>query len=350
MAYDKKKKEDTGAALRQLKADLKSGDLGRLYIFYGEESYLKEHYRDQIIARLCPPGSEDFSLVRLGENMDRSDLVDAVESLPFGADRKVVLVSDYPLLKPTGDLKDALPDILADLPDHVCLIFYFDALEFKPDKRLTLWKLIEKHGAAVEFQKGTQSDLIPWLKRRFSAHDKLIDTPECEYLLFLCGSLMTNLITEVDKISAYASHKNITKADIDAVASRVLDADVLTMTDSILKGDYPRALAILQDLFASRNLPVSVLGAITRQIQRLYGAKLAFEARRSEEYLAKLYGFRSSYPARLLMQGARRISLKSLRKAMQLCAQADLDIKSNIPNGEQVVELLLLQLAAEVKE
>lgn len=346
MAFDKKK-ENT--ALKQLKADLKSGQLGRLYVFHGEESYLKEHYRDQIIARLCPPGTEDFSLVRLGETMDRDDLVDAVESFPFGAERKVVLVSDYPLLKPTGDLKEALPSILADLPEHVCLIFYFDALEFKPDKRLTLWKTIEKHGSVVEFEKSGQADLIPWLKRRFTAQDKLIDTPECEYMLFICGSLMTNLITEVDKICAYADHKNITKADIDAVASRVLDADVFAMTDCILNNNYDKALAILRDLFASKNQPVAVLGAITKQMQRLYGAKLAFEARKSEDYLAKLLGFRSSYPARLLMQGARRISLKGARKAVQLCAQADLDTKSNIPDAERVVELLLLQLAAEVK-
>ena len=168
-------------------------------------------------------------------------------------------------------------------------------------------------------------------------------------MLFICGSLMTNLITEVDKICAYADHKNITKADIDAVASRVLDADVFAMTDCILNNNYDKALAILRDLFASKNQPVAVLGAITKQMQRLYGAKLAFEARKSEDYLAKLLGFRSSYPARLLMQGARRISLKGARKAVQLCAQADLDTKSNIPDAERVVELLLLQLAAEVK-
>lgn len=348
MAYDKKKEKDN-SALKQLKADIKSGEIGSFYIFHGEESYLKEHYRDQIISKLCPPGSEDFSLVRLGENMSREDLVDAVESFPFGTERKVILVSDYPILKPTGDLKEALPDILADLPEHVCLIFYFDALEFKPDKRLTIWKVIEKHGTVVEFEKSGQADLIPWIKRRFAAYDKIIDTAECEYMIFICGSLMTNLITEVDKISAYADHKNITRGDIDAVASRVLDADVFDMTDCILNGNYEKALAILRDLFATKNPPVAVLGAITKQMQRLYAAKLAFEARKSEDYLAKLLGYRSSYPARLQMQGARRMSLRGARKAVQLCSQADLDIKSNIPDSERVVELLLLQLAAEVR-
>ena len=346
MAYEKKK-ENT--ALKKLKEQLKTGELGQLYIFHGEESYLKEHYRDQIIKKLCPAGSEDFSLVRMGEHMSREDLVDAVESFPFGAERKVVLVTDYPLLKPTGELKEALPGILTDLPEHVCLIFYFDAQEFKPDKRLNLWKTIEKCGTVVEFEKSGQADLIPWLKRRFAAQDKVIDTAECEHMLFICGSLMTNLITEVDKICAYAAHKNITKADIDAVASRVLDADVFAMTDCILKGDYDRALAILRDLFADKNQPVAVLGAITKQMLRIYGAKLAFEARKGEEELARMLGFRSSYPARLLMQGARRISLRSARKAVQLCAQADLEVKSNIPDPERVVELLLLQLAAEVK-
>ena len=137
MAFEKKK-ENT--ALKQLKADLKTGELAKLYLFYGEESYLKEHYRDQIIQKLCPADTQDFTLVRLGDGMSRDDLMDAVESFPFGANRKVVLVSDYPLLKPTGDLKEALPGILSDLPDHVCLIFYFDALEFKPDKRTAAYK------------------------------------------------------------------------------------------------------------------------------------------------------------------------------------------------------------------
>ena len=235
-----------------------------------------------------------------------------------------------------------------------CIIIVFSFRKFRISKindldLLTIWKVIEKHGIPVEFAKSGQADLIPWIKRRFAAHEKLIDTPECEYLIFLCGSLMTNLITEVDKISAYAAHKEITRADIDAVASRVLDADVFAMTEKIVSGDYPGALAILQDLFASKNPPVAVLGAITKQVQRLYGAKLAFEARKGEDYLAKLFGFRSSYPARLLLQGARRISLTGARKAVQLCAQADLDIKSNIPDPERVVELLLLQLAAEVR-
>ena len=51
MAFEKKK-ENT--ALKQLKADLKTGELAKLYLFYGEESYLKEHYRDQMIQKLCP--------------------------------------------------------------------------------------------------------------------------------------------------------------------------------------------------------------------------------------------------------------------------------------------------------
>ena len=39
----RKEKTDPGA-LQRLKNDLRAGQLGPLYLFYGPESYLREHY------------------------------------------------------------------------------------------------------------------------------------------------------------------------------------------------------------------------------------------------------------------------------------------------------------------
>ena len=37
-----------------------------------------------------------------------------------------------------------LIDLLSDLPDYVCLVFYFDILEAKPDKRTKMYKAARK--------------------------------------------------------------------------------------------------------------------------------------------------------------------------------------------------------------
>ena len=126
-------------AFQKLKSDLANGTVAPLYVFYGEESYLKEYYRDAVIKCAVGDGLPDFNITELSERQTTPDtLTDAVTGLPFVADKKVVIVQDYPVMRASGAMKDTLTSLLENLPDTVCLIFYFDAQEFKPDKRLAL--------------------------------------------------------------------------------------------------------------------------------------------------------------------------------------------------------------------
>jgi len=343
MAYEKKKDD---SAQRLLREQIKNHDLQRLYVFHGEESYLKDFYKGEIEKQIGGSGFDEFNLIYLdGANMDEDAFNDAVESLPFGSEKKLVVIRDPEFSSWPARLKDALPEIFANLPEYLCMILLFQGIEYKPDKRQNLYKSIEKNGLAVEFSKAQGSELVKWLQRRFAANKKIIGPADCDYIIFLCGSLMTNLITEVDKISAYAKGDVISRADIDAVASRVLEADVFDLTDCIMKGDYKKAISILRDLMEMKNEPVAVLAALTRQTQRIYAASLARKAGQGESYIMNLYNFRSSYPARLLMQAAGRTTPLRAARALDLCCQADTELKSNIPDQQRVLELVILRMA-----
>jgi len=145
------KKNTDQQAIQQLKKGLSAGTIGSLYVFYGEEGYLKKHYLQQL-KDLCGGPFEAFNTVILdGEQVSVQALTDAVDSIPMGSEKKLVVVRDYKLMQPTGDLKEFLPQLLASLPEYVCLVFYFDTVEFKPDKRLNLWKILESNGQVIEF-------------------------------------------------------------------------------------------------------------------------------------------------------------------------------------------------------
>ena len=176
MAYPKKNADNNG--VKQLKSDLANGNVGSLYVFYGEEGYLKRHYLNQL-KELCGGPFEAFNNITLdGEQVTVQALTDAVDSIPMGSEKKLVVVRDYKLMQPTGDLKDFLPKLLSELPEYICLVFYFDTLEFKPDKRLNLWKILEANGQVIEFAQSSAASLIPWVKRHFFEHGKMIETPE----------------------------------------------------------------------------------------------------------------------------------------------------------------------------
>lgn len=339
-----KKSENPG--YKKLKTDIANGNIGSLYVFYGEEDYLKSHYLSRL-EEICAGAFDAFNITKLeGDKLDFQSLREAVDGLPMGSDKKLVIVRDYKLMQPTGELREKLCDILSDLPKETCLVFYFDALEFKADKRLNIYKTLEKYGQIVEFAHVPSEDLIPWLKRRFNAFGKNISTEQCQYMLFICGASMTTLASEADKIASGVRGSTISKADIDALASRALEAQVFDLTDCIMNGRYDKAMLILRDLFDMRNEPVAVLAAVTRQMQRIYGAKLALENGYREDYVAKLFGFRSTYPAQLLMKAARRMDIQSLRKIQHMCLKTDMMIKSNLPDPQRTVELLLLQMGS----
>ena len=46
---------------QKLKSDLSAGNIGQVYIFYGEESYLREYYLGEIKKKLVPAGFEEFN-------------------------------------------------------------------------------------------------------------------------------------------------------------------------------------------------------------------------------------------------------------------------------------------------
>ena len=332
------------SAYQKLKKDIAAGDIGRLYVFHGEETYLRDHYLGQMRKKLLPAGMEEFNLHTLnGREFDVRTLEQLVDCLPMMSGRTLIQVNDYDLYK--GGDKDALAALLSDLPEYVCLVFVYDLIEYKADARTKLAGVLKKYGSVVAFNRQEQGDLVDWIARRFRALDKDIGTEEAKYLIFLCGDLMTTLISEIGKIGAYAPHHRITREDIDAVATPQLDAVVFQMTDAIAQGNFDRAAAVLSDLFHMQEAPIKLLSVLGRQLRQLYTARLAIEERKSAGYLMELWGRRSAWPAEKLMQSARRFSLPWCRNAVLRCAQCDLAMKSTGADGQELMTSLLLELA-----
>lgn len=335
------------AAVKQLKSDLSAGTLGQLYIFHGEEAYLRDFYLGQMKKKLLPGGMEAFNLHTFqAKECDPKALGQVIDCLPMMSERTMVVVYDYDLFKTPADQREAMTALFADLPDYVCLVFVYDLIEYKPDARTKLAAAIKAHGMAVKFTRQEQGDLVDWIRRRFKALDHDIDSELARYLIFLCGDLMTGLISEIGKIGAYAQHRAVTRADIDAVAIPQLDAVVFQLTDAIAAGDFDKASSVLSDLLHMGEPPIKLLSVLGRQLRQLYSARLAMEERKGAGYLVELWGMRSAYPAQKLMDAARRFDRNWCRYAVLEAARTDLAMKSQAgADGEELLIDLILKLA-----
>ena len=344
------KKQPAANGLQELKLSLKNKDLGRLYIFHGEETFLLHHYLGQMRKQLLDPLTESFNYHRLNnETFDIRSFADAVENLPMMAESTFVQVDDVDPFKMNEADRTKMAEIFSDIPDYCTVVFTFVTAQWKPDKRLKkLWEAIDGSGTIVEFAKQDQRDLIAWVSRHFAAHKKRISTDLCAYLIDITGGTMTALSSEIDKICAYSGAEEIHKTDIDAVTEPVLDAVVFQMTDLLSAGRYDQALVKLQQLLKMQQEPLAILGAVGGHFRRIGTARTLLDHGRNSSELQKLCGI-PDYPARKTMEAAHRFRPDFCRKAAQLVLETDYKMKTSFDDNERLLELLILQLAQEAR-
>lgn len=327
------------------KKDLANGTPGKLYVLYGEETYLRDFYLGRLRELLLSGGMGEFNLHEIrAKEMSPHALEEAVDCLPMMATRTLVLITDYDLFKAGEKDREEYIRILGQLPDYVCVVFLYDLIDYKGDARTKLAGALKRCGTVVHFARQEQGDLVDWVRRRFRALGKEIDSRLALELIFLCGDLMNNLIGEIEKIGAYAKQSHITRSDIEAVATPQLDAVVFRMTDAIGEGNFDKGMSVLGELYQMQEPPIKIMWSLGRQMRQLYSARLALETQLGKAWLSTLWGLKP-YPTDKLLQSAKRFTLPWCRRAVILCGQTDLAMKSTGQDGQELLTSLLLKLA-----
>ena len=206
----------------QLIRDLKSGTFAPLYIITGEESYLKEYYLRALKSKVIDPAFADFNLIEYeGKGLTPEQLTEAVDSYPAMSEKKLIIITDFDLFKPPAGFAAMLPELLSDLPDYVCHVYYYDVLEGKPDKRIKLYKTLQKTACFADFSRQEDHALVAWIERRVRALGCSIAPEDASYLIFLCGNAMTNLASEIEKAAAHTTTGVIKKYNIITFFSKL---------------------------------------------------------------------------------------------------------------------------------
>ena len=342
------KKDERPNGLAMLKQQLKAREPQRLYIFHGEEVFLLKHYLSQLRKLLVDELTESFNSHRFNnENFNLQEFGDAVEGMPMMAEHTFVQVDEVDFFKMPEAERNKMAEFLSDIPAWCSVVFTYETVEWKPDKRLKkLWTAVDENATIVEFAKQDQRDLVAWIQRHFAAHKKRITPDLCVYLTDITGGTMTALSGEIEKICAFSGAEHIHRSDIDAVVEPVLDAVVFQMTDLLSQGSYGAALEKLQTLLKMQQEPLAILGAVGAHYRRISTARTLLDHGRNASELAKLYGI-SEYPAKKSMEAARRVRPEFCARVSELILETDYAMKTSLDDPQRLLEMLILQLAQE---
>ena len=336
--------------LEAFRRSLKEGAPERCFILYGQERYLREHYARELRHAVLGSDDDPFNLRQYeGKNLDLSELSEAVDAYPSFADRTMIEVRDYDLFQGTDEERKKLISILKELPEYCCLVFLYDTIEYKADKRKkNLYEAIRSYAVSVEFPVQEQGELIRWVMRHFAAQKKEISRDDAAYLIFLCGSLMEGLINEIGKIAVYAKGSVITREDIDAVAVPVVEAQTFKLTNALAEKRYDEAAELLHKLSQLNTEPIAINAMIGSQLRRLYAASLIKSEGMGLAELMEILGG-SEYACRQYLRICTGFSPEWYRNGLRRCAEADLRMKTSVGDPNSILTSLFLQLAGGQK-
>ena len=328
----KTKNED----VKIIREDIKSGQYRSAYLLFGEEAFLKQQYKNDLVRALVPEGDEMNFRKISGKDVDVRELIDYCETMPFFSEHRVVLLED------TGFFKnkcDELADYMKELPDYLCLIF----AENEVDKRSRMYKAVKEKGFAAEFLRLDENRLKEWAAGFLKTNGRSISVKDADYLLSLTGNDMGNLRNELLKLVAYTEGRTVaTAGDIDAVCSGRTENKIFEMIRAVTEHDQKKAMALYQDLLTLKEPPMRILALLARQFNQLRLLKnMQREGLGQREIMEKL-GI-PSFAYRNTAACADAYSTAQLDAALADLVEADEAVKTGLLTDILSVELVIIK-------
>ena len=323
-----------------LMEDIKNRQFKKIYLLTGEEVYLRNQYRKRLREALADPEDTMNCSVFEGKNVNPREIIDLAETMPFFAERRVILIDE------SGFAKNACPDLadyVPEIPESTCIIL----TESEVDKRGRLYKAIKAQGRIVEFKRQDEKTLARWVLGMLKREGKQITEETLRAFLERTGPDMQNMERELEKVLCYTMDRPaICTEDVKAVCTEQTENRIFEMVQAITEQNQRKALDLYSDLLAMKEPPMRILFLIARQFHQLLLLKGLSAEGLDRGELAKKAGIPPFALGKYLGQ-AKRFTKAQLRQAVEDCVSTEEQVKTGQIGDQISVELLIVKYSAK---
>lgn len=328
-----------------------------VYLFYGEETYLRDIYV-RWFRELVPVDVRDFNLDILdGRDAGLETVVGMASTLPFMADKRVVIVKNAGFFKSkrkstsaneedteekeekTGSTETTLLNYLENPLDSTCLVFCSDGV----DRKRKLYKLIEKKGQVVEFTSLKGRDLNEWIDKTARNLGKIMEPKAMASLVTAVGSDLHQLHTELEKLACYSLTERITAEDVESMVSKTAELSVFELVDAVGERNYKKAVSMAREMVFLGEPVMRLIFMIARQFRLLIRAKDLHNKGYADKQISSQLQVHP-FVAQKCIKQARNFTLPEISQAMERILAADADIKNGRQEQVLALELLIINL------
>lgn len=324
--------------MKRIKEDIRNHNFHSVYLFYGEEDYLKRMYRDKMKQAVVPDGNDMNYSYFEGKSADTLRIKEIADTMPFFSDYRLVLVENSGWFRTANDMAEYLPG----MPESTVLVF----VEKEVDKRNRLYKYVNKNGLAVEMKAMTGKEMKAWLAVLLEQNHRKMRERTAAYFLGQVDNSMTNVQNEMEKLIAYTEgREEITEADIDEVCCVQVTGRIFQMMDAVAGGEQAETMSLYHDLLTLRESPMSILYLLSRHFHILLQVK-SMTGRMEKPEIAKRAGIPPFSVGKYQSQ-CRRFSGEALRRMLDSCIDTEYQFKRGNISDRMGVELLLVSFVSE---
>lgn len=320
--------------MQTISSQLETGALSQFHLLYGPERFMVRHYRNRIISALHMEDDEMNCSRYEGDSISLSEITDVGQTLPFFAQKRLILIENSGFFKSANELADILPDF----PETTYVVF----VEKEVDKRNRLYKFIQKNGCITEAKEENQQRLVTWVAGYCKNAGKNISQNTVLALLQKVGLSMEVLANEMEKLIAYVGERDtIEISDIDTVCTAQLTGKIFEMVDAVAERNTKKALSLYHDLLELKEPPMRILFLFSRHVMIMLMANELSKKGCSRDEIAKKCSVPPFAIGKYLSQG-KNFGHAGLKKMLSHCASLEEAVKSGNLTDRLAVELFIM--------
>ena len=333
----KKSEGVTGAT--ELARTLRQSELKNVYLFYGEEDYLKSNFTKIVIGMA---GVGEDAVTALDGKITPAVLEEALETSPLLSETQVVTVRDSGIFK--GSAKSSGDySFLAELSGDSIVIFR----ETEADRNNSNFKVAEACGLVLECTVQPESEVIKLLVKKAAANGRGITTGAILMLFRGAGKELFRLTNEVDRLSMLVPQGGtIDEKCVQEATELSPEARMFDLTDAIAEKNCDKAMVMLRAILADKIPELVVLAAVAKHFQALYNTCSLTEQNYNIREVAENLKIHE-YVAKKYVRQVQNYNKKLLAEIIAEIADVDMRCKNSLLDARDGLMILIEDISAK---
>ena len=246
-------------------------------LIYGQDEYRAKKKLDELIAGFLVSDPERMNLEQIdGAGISYSDFDRAISTMPFLADRRMVIISNLLTKNKDSELKSKIADRILKIPESVDLIFFESG---DPDKRTALFKRLSK--SAEYFAPLVGAELDRFISENVKSAGLTMEYQAVRLLAFGIGPDLNRLGNEISKLILFSKsrgNEKISEQDVLDLVELTDNSNVFQFIESLSTKNSKKASEHLYNLIKSGENEIKVLSMVVYQYRNLIILKDYLEA------------------------------------------------------------------------